>query len=134
MNTLETAQLLTIASGIDGIRRTREQVTVWEAVLTRVPYELAHGALIEHFADPDTGTEFLKPAHITRILARNRTAEQLKPQLPTECPLHPHYPLPCVQCVRYPEDRILGIVPPRKAIGDLLDTYQPATAPTGDTQ
>jgi hypothetical protein len=139
----EALALLIIAGKAAGHRTNpdHERVETWAAVLATVTFDDAKSALMEHLMDPDVGAQFLMPAHITRILEHRRRdtrlALALKPQLPEECDIHPHYPLlpfGCDQCKRHPEDRTLGIVPPRKAIGDLLSTYEFPTEPMRDTQ
>lgn len=113
MDQSQTADLLMMAGEITGIRLRDEQVIVWQMALANVAVEDAVSALIEHFADPVTGTEFLKPAHITRVLAGRRAKAALLPRTETMCELHVNYPRDirtgrCDQCTRYPEDLLPG--------------------------
>jgi hypothetical protein len=117
MNLTETAQLLTVASTLDGIRRDADTVRAWQLILTDVAYPEAVDALRAHFADPDHGTEFLKPAHITRQIAAAAPSVQLPPRVGAGwCPVHAGYPITttdgrCDQCVRHPEDLQPGADP-----------------------
>ena len=94
----------------------------------------AVSALVEHFADPVTGTEYLKPAHITRVLAARRLAGSLLPPTDVMCDLHVDYPLDrtgrCDQCTRYPGDRALGVRPPTRHLSELTLTVG-RTVPEG---
>lgn len=117
MNLTETAQLLTVAATLDGIRRDADTVRAWQLVLADVPYPDAVDALKAHFADPDHGTEFLKPAHITRQLPAGPSL-QLPPRTGEgECTTHAGYPVitrdgRCDQCLRHPEDLLPGAPAP----------------------
>jgi hypothetical protein len=113
MNLTETAQLLTIAATLDGIRRDADTVRAWQLILADVPMPDATAALRAHFADPVHGTEFLKPAHITRQLPAGPSV-QLPPRAGEgECQVHAGYPVTrpdgrCDQCIRHPEDLLPG--------------------------
>lgn len=126
MDQTQTAEILRLAGEIDGQRRRPEQVIVWQLVLAAVPFESAVTALVEHFADPVAGTEYLKPAHITRVLAARRLSAALLPPDDVMCDLHVDYPVArtghCDQCTRYPEDRAVGIRPPTRHLGELALT------------
>lgn len=64
MNKLETAQLLTVASGFDRFVRADElTTTAWQMVLKRVPYKLAEAAVLAHYSGPDA-TRQLMPFHV----------------------------------------------------------------------
>ncbi|TFC30090.1 hypothetical protein E3O55_08365 [Cryobacterium sp. MDB1-18-2] len=125
MDQAQTADLLTMAGEITGHRLRPEQVVVWQRALAQVPLDDAVSALIEHFADPVAGTEYLKPAHITRVLAARRLAASLLPPADVMCGIHDGYPLErgrCDQCTRYPGDRTLGVRPPTRNLSELALT------------
>lgn len=108
MNHTQTAKLLTLASTIDHVQRTTDDVNVWALVLADVDNDEAVRALVAHFADPDAGREFLKPAHITGQIRSAAPSVPLPPRAGDgECDLHPGYPVAggCTQCARHPEDR-----------------------------
>lgn len=118
MNQLETAKLLALATTLDHITRTADDVQAWAFVLADVAYPDAVNALRAHFADPEHGTEYLKPAHITRQLAAARPSVQLPPRSDLgECSVHTGYPMTtsdgrCEQCIRHPEDLLPGAPAP----------------------
>ena len=105
---------MALATTLDHITRTPDDVTAWAFVLADVAYQDAVNALRRHFADPEHGTEFLKPAHITRQLAAARPSVQLPPAAGVgECEVHAGYPVitrdgRCDQCILHPEDLLPG--------------------------
>jgi len=110
MDLRQTGQLLVRASVVDNRRVEEETIHAWHEVLADVDYTDAVDALLEHRR---TSTEYLLPAHITRILATRRRTSTLRPATPIEaaadeCDIHVGYPLiagACLQCDRYPDDR-----------------------------
>lgn len=117
---------MALAATLDHVARTPEDVAAWTLVLADVDYPAAEHALLAHFADPDRGLEFLRPAHITRQLRASEPTVALPPTLEaaaaTECDLHTGYPLPCEACVRWPSDRtdfeLLGVRPELTPLAD----------------
>lgn len=103
---------MTLASTLDRIRRTPDEVSVWQLALAKagVEYPAAQQALLAHFADPEVGTEFLKPAHIVRQIALAAPSIPLPPHAGEGiCPIHDAYPVDaagggCWACRRYPAD------------------------------
>ncbi len=70
MNKLETARLLTAASGFDRFMRADElTTTAWQMALRDVPYELAETALVAHYSG-DNAHKQLMPADILRAVSR----------------------------------------------------------------
>ena len=126
MDNIQTAALLTLASGADRIRRTPDEVKLWALALEQVTFDDARQALVAHLADPEVGTDFLKPAHITRQLAKRRSAAVLRPIEARMCDLHDGYPISrtgrCDQCTRYPEDRLTGTRPTTRHFSELALT------------
>jgi len=114
---LQIAQLLTVASTIDHITRTEDDVDGWHLVLSDVDADVAMAALKAHFADPVAGREFLKPAHITGQIAAAAPSVQLPPALEQTCRIH-DYPLnfdgSCDGCQKWPEDLEPGAPAPRR--------------------
>lgn len=108
---------MTIASTLDGIRRDADTVRAWQLVLNDVAYQAGLDALRNHFADPNHGTEFLKPAHITAQIVAAAPSVQLPPRAGTgECTVHAGYPVitadgRCDQCRRHPEDLLPDAAP-----------------------
>lgn len=102
MNLAECSELLTIASVIDSRTVARETVTVWHQAIGHIDLDVAMAALNLHRQE---STEYLQPAHIIRLAYRVKEKRAVD-RGPVECPLHPHYPLPCDSCAR---DRAEGI-------------------------
>jgi len=117
VNRLEIAQLLTVASTIDHVTRSEDDVDGWALVLGDVDRDDAMEALKAHFADPVTGREFLKPAHITGKIAAAAPTVALPPREPATCSLH-DYPLnpdgSCDGCRKWPEDLLPGAPAPQR--------------------
>lgn len=113
MNLTETSKLLALATTIDHIDRDLDMVTAWQFVLADVTVDDALTALRAHFADPHHGTEFLKPAHITRQLSAAAPSVPLPPRAGEGmCRIHDGYPIEadgrCASCRRHPEDLRAG--------------------------
>ncbi|MBW8025320.1 hypothetical protein EOG37_01320 [Clavibacter michiganensis subsp. michiganensis] len=142
MTPTEAGQLLIAAGKVSGHTAAPdvERVQAWAAVLAHVPYADAMKALSAHFADPEVGAQYLMPAHITRQLAKRRTAAALKPLAIAYCPVpgHGDYPvLPvtgCDMCTRYPEDAQLAAAPPTRHLGELKQLTVGRTIPEGDAE
>lgn len=106
-----------MASTIDHIQRTEDDVDGWHMVLGDLDRDVVMAALKAHFADPVAGREFLKPAHITAQIAAASPSVELPARAAEACALH-DYPLnadgSCDGCRKWPEDLEPGAPAPRR--------------------
>lgn len=108
---------MTVASTIDHIQRTEDDVDGWALVLDDVDRDVAMAALKAHFADPVAGREFLKPAHITAKIAAAAPTVQLPSRETDTCDLHDYPRNPdgsCDGCLKWPEDLLPGAPAPQR--------------------